>query len=214
MRPHRALWGAALISLLAALGCSDDSKTIVKSPRYTALSDSSFVVMNDGVLEISDFAGSVVVTPGPANAVDVAVEKWAAKQADLDAIDVEMLQLTNGVRVTATNPSQRSSVGVDLDVTIPTDMRPQIEVAGGEIAYRGPAQGESHFGVGGGSITLTLPADVNVEVSLTVGAGSVRVDFPVVGQVTGQSVNGVIGTGADGRIVAQVAAGSIIVESQ
>lgn len=211
MRPHHALGGAALIALLATLGCSDDSTTIVNAPRFTALSDSTFVVAADGVLEINDFAGTVTVTPGGANAVDVTVEKWAAKQADLNAIDVELVEVSNGVRITATNPMQRSQVGVDLDVAIPTDMRPVIEVGAGAIAYRGPAPGETHFGAGAGDITLTLPADVNVELSLTAGAGSVRVDFPVTGQVGDHAVNGVIGTGADGKIVAQVGAGNIVV---
>jgi hypothetical protein len=67
---------------------------------------------------------------------------------------------------------------------------------------------------GAGIITLRLPADVNVEIYLSVAAGTVRVDFPVVGQVNEHVVDGVIGTGADGRIVAQVGSGRIIVIPQ
>ena len=157
---------------------------------------------------------TVTVTPGAANVVDVVAEKWAGREQDLDAIELEMLALQNGVRITATNPLKLNGVWVDVDATIPLDMRPRIEVGAGDIAYRGPAQGETLFATGAGNITLTLPAGVNVEVLLSVGSGTVRVDFPVVGQVNDHVVDGVIGTGADGRIVAQVGAGSIVVESE
>jgi len=214
MRPQRALWGVALVSLAAALGCSDDSTTIVDARRYSAFSDSTFAVGDAAVLEVNNFAGTTTVIPGAANEAHIAVERWAANQSDLDAIEVAMVALANGVRITTTNPAGLSRVGVDLDATIPPDMQPRIETGAGEIRYRGPALGESRFAVAAGNITLRLPSDVDVELSLTASSGFVRVDFPVVGQVTERTVQGVIGTGADGKIIAQVGAGNIVVKPE
>lgn len=213
MKLGRAVWGLTLLSLVLALGCSDDS-TSVSSPRYSERSDSTFAVGDSSVLEISNFAGKVAVTPGNAGLVQVVAEKWAARQEDLDEIEVEMVELQNGVRIGTANPSGLDNVSVDLEVTVPGDARPTIQSGAGEIAYEGLAEGECTFSTGAGTLTLRLPPNVNAEVYLAVGAGTIRVDFPVVGRVTDHVVDGIIGTGTDGRIVAQVGAGQIIVTSQ
>ena len=59
------------------------------------------------------------------------------------------------------------------------------------------------------SVVLTFC--INVEVLLTVGAGTITIAFPVVGLVEEQRIDGIIGTGVDGRIEASVAAGEIVV---
>jgi hypothetical protein len=213
MNRVRALAGAALLLVISAFGCSDSS-TVVSNRVYSERSDSSFAVADSSVLEISNFAGRVNVSSGNPHVVDVVAEKWALRQEDLDKIDLEMLELQNGVSVTTANLLSLSNVSVDLGLTVPTDMRPTIQAGAGDIGYEGLAEGECFFATGAGTITLKLPPGVNVEVHLSVGAGTIRVDFPVVGQVNEHVVNGVIGTGADGRIVAHVGAGTIIVTSQ
>jgi hypothetical protein len=70
------------------------------------------------------------------------------------------------------------------------------------------------FNTGVGSVRLSLPADVNVQVELSAGTGSVTVEFPVDGQVSQHLVVGTIGTGQDGEIVAAVGVGSISVVRQ
>ena len=213
MNLGRIIWCVALFFLISALGCSEDSNS-VSSQGYSELLDSSFAVGDSSVLEISNFSGEVTVTTGALHVVHVVAEKLVERKGDLDEIEVEMVKLTNGVRVATANPSELNNVSVDLEVTIPTDMRPSLQAGAGDIIYEGQAEGECFFATGAGSITLKLPANVNVEVYLAVGAGAVSVDFPVVGQVKAQVVDGIIGTGADGRIVAQVGAGRITVNSQ
>jgi len=181
---------------------------------YSERSDSSFAVADSSVLEINDFAGNVTVAPGNPGVIHIVAEKWASRRADLDEIQVEMTELPNGVRVGATNPSGLSRVSVDVEAATPTDTRPIIQTAAGNIAYEGQGEGECSFATAAGSITLKLPADVNVEVHLSVGAGTIEVGFPVVGQVGEHAVDGTIGTGADGRIVAHVGSGKIVVISQ
>ena len=58
---------------------------------------------------------------------------------------------------------------------------------------------------------MVLTFCINVEVLLTVGAGTITIAFPVVGLVEDQRIYGIIGTGVDGRIEASVAAGEIVV---
>ena len=205
--------GVTVLSAFLALGCSDDS-TSVSSQRYSARLDSTFAVGDSSVLEISNFAGEVTVTPGNAGLVQVVAEKWAARQGDLNEITVDMVALQNGVHVEADNPSSLKSVSVDLEVTVPADIRPAVQVAAGSIAYEGLGEGECAFSTAAGSITLKLPPNIDAEVYLSAAAGRISIDFPVVGVVTEHLVDGVIGSGADGRIVATVGAGQIIVTSQ
>jgi len=209
----RAARSATLFLCVAALGCSDESVTVT-NPRYSAQSDSSFTVADSSALEISNFAGRVIVTPGSPGEVHVTVTRWAERTVDLAGIEVEMVELANGVRITTDNPSHLNGVSVDLEVTVPADTRPVLQNGAGEVSYTGRAEGTCVFGTAAGSITLRLPANVDVEVHLSVGAGTIRVDFPVVGTVEAHLVDGVIGTGADGRITAQVGAGSIVVTPQ
>lgn len=200
--------GALLLSILA-LGCSDDWNP-VSTQMYSAHVDSTLSVGDSSILEISGFAGNVSVTPGSPNLMHVVVTKWARREADLDSIDVTIVSTPNGVHVsTDVSPGLRG-VSADIDVTIPMNARPALQVGAGNIVYEGQAEGESFFATGAGNITLRLPDDVNVAVHLSVGAGTIRVEFPVVGQVSNHLVDGVIGTGANGVISAQTGAGNII----
>jgi len=213
MNRHRVILNVALILSMAALGCNDDPVS-VSSQTYSELSEGSFTVGDSGVLEVSNTAGKVEVLPGDSGVVHVVATKRAEQEEHLDQIAVEMVQLQNGVSVTTTSPSGLNNVSVDLEITVPSDMRPTLLNGAGGTIYEGRAKGECRFLTGAGSIELKLPADVNAEVSLSVGAGSIRVDFPVNGQVGENLVEGTIGTGADGRIEARVGAGNITVSRQ
>ena len=213
MNSVRGMCGAAFLLLVSVFGCSDDS-TPVSYRLFTARSDSTFTVGDSSTLEIGNFAGTTVVRTGDPGAVRVVAEKVARSTEDLGKIGVEMLQQQNGVRVTTDKPADLSNASVNVEVTAPGDARPSIQTGAGDVSYEGLAEGECFFATGAGTITLRLPPGVNVQVMLSVAAGSIQVDFPVVGQVNDHLVDGVIGTGADGRIVAQVGAGSIVVTSQ
>jgi len=213
MKRYKTAIGFAQVLLIAVLGCGEDS-TSVSSPRFSAVSDSSFTIGEAGAIEVGGFAGKVNVVSGDPGIVRVAVEKWAGQLEHLDQIEVELVEIPNGVRVTTTNSSQLNGVSVDLEIEVPQDTRPTLQLGAGEISYTGPAEGECQFGLGAGSITLRLPDDVNVEVHLSVGAGTISVDFPVVGQVSEHVVDGTIGTGADGNIAVGIGAGQIVVARQ
>ena len=165
-------------------------------------------------LRVSNFAGTVIVRQGSAGVINIVAIKRAARAEDLDQLDVQMVVLQNGVEVSATNSLQLTQVSVDFEITAPLDVQPVIEVAAGSIDYEGSGIGQNSFTVAAGSVAVRLPADVNVEVLLTVGAGTISIGFPVVGLVEDQRIDGIIGTGVDGRIEASVAAGEIMVIPQ
>jgi DUF4097 and DUF4098 domain-containing protein YvlB len=85
----------------------------------------------------------------------------------------------------------------------------RLDTGAGNVRYQGTPQGECRFETGAGNIVLTLPADTNVQVDLEAGVGNIDVDFVVDGRVTGQEVEGVIGSGAEGTIYARSGAGNI-----
>ena len=200
-----------LVIFLSA--CGDDS-TSTPVQGFSQRLEESFTVGDLSVLKVSNFAGKVILRQGSTGVINVVATKRAARAEDLDQLDVQMVALQNGVEVSATNSLQLIQVSVDFEITAPPDVQPLIQVAAGSIDYEGSGIGQSSLMIAAGSVTVRLPADVNVEVLLTVGAGTISIGFPVVGLVEDQRIDGIIGTGVDGRIEASVAAGEIVVSPQ
>ena len=204
---------AVLFLVIFLSACGDDS-TSTPVQGFSQRLEESFTVGDLSDLRVSNFAGTVIVRQGSAGVINIVAIKRAARAEDLDQLDVQMVVLQNGVEVTATNPLQLTQVSVDFEIRAPLDVQPVIQVAAGAIDYKGSGIGLSSFTTAAGSVTVRLPADVNVEVLLTVGAGTISIGFPVVGLVEDQRIDGIIGTGVDGRIEASVAAGEIMVIPQ
>jgi len=204
----------ALLVLPAVQGCSHGTSSITGVQRYSQTSDSSFVVGAQAVLDVSNFAGTTRVMPGNAGVIGVTAIRWAGRPDHLGGIQIEMESGSDTVRIRTTNPSALSGVSVDLDVSVPTGTRAVLGTGAGNLIYEGRPIGANAFSAGTGNITLRVPADVDVEVLLTVGTDTIDVDFPVTGQVGTRHVSGVIGTGLDGQIVANVGAGNILVRQQ
>jgi hypothetical protein len=79
----------------------------------------------------------------------------------------------------------------------------------GSLRYQGTPSGSSGFQSGAGSITLVLPADLDVAVDLETELGTVDVDHGVAGRVTRRQARGTIGSGDQGQITARSGVGSI-----
>jgi hypothetical protein len=85
-----------------------------------------------------------------------------------------------------------------------------LETGAGNIDYEGEPAGDCTFQTGTGSITLSLPEDLNAEVELTSGMGNVDVrGFDVEGQTSRTEVDGVIGSGEEATIEAHTGAGNV-----
>jgi hypothetical protein len=199
---------ATLAALVLILGCGGESSKPEPEP-FTESDDTSYSVAAACSLLVNDFVGSVAVSPGEAGVVRVTSTKRARSQADLDAIVIEIEHTQNRVSVVTHAPQGLQNVSVDLDIHAPPDAIPRLTSGVGSISYEGQAPGQTYFETGVGELTLALPVTVNVEVELTVGVGTIYLDFPVVGEVTEQHVDGVIGNGTGGRIRADVGVGDL-----
>ena len=144
----RSVFGLVLFLLMSALGCSEDSMS-PESPRYSSLSKFSFAVGDSSIIEVVNFAGSVVVVTGDPGAIRVAAEKRAAREEELDLIETDIVEIQRGVRVASTAPSGIPGFTLDLEITVPPDSRPAIQTGVGNISYVGRAPGESLFSTGG-----------------------------------------------------------------
>jgi hypothetical protein len=158
---------------------------------------------------VHNFVGGITIQPGPDDTIRVTATKWADSEANLDFIEVRIIEDPCNLSILTTNPSQLNDLAVDLDLIVPEDIRVLLYTGVGGIEYEGRGLGTNSFETGVGSIKLWLPAGVNVEVDLGVGVGGINVDFDVQGQVSNQRIVGVIGSGADGDIQGYTGVGSI-----
>lgn len=90
----------------------------------------------------------------------------------------------------------------------------RIGLGAGEITYEGRPAGSCRFETGVGAILLKLPEDLDVEVDVGTGLGSISVDYAVDGRVTTRDAWGVIGDGSQGSIFAHTGAGNVTLSQQ
>jgi hypothetical protein len=85
-----------------------------------------------------------------------------------------------------------------------------LDTGTGGIDYEGQPEGHCRFDTGAGGITLRLPADLEMELDLDTGAGSIDLGgFAVDGHVRRGEVKGRLGDGSQGSITADTGTGGI-----
>jgi DUF4097 and DUF4098 domain-containing protein YvlB len=152
----------------------------------------------DGGLEIE------VTSPRLLKNASVQLEITAPADTRLDiqlaAGNVEVCCLTSRVQaVTSAGNVEIRDAGGPVNV----------HATAGAITYEGTPQGDSSFSAITGAINLYLPADASVEVDLKTTVGDIDVKCDVAGRVTMRKVEGVIGSGDQGRIRADAQVGAI-----
>lgn len=190
-------------------------------------SEEAFAVGDAPNLKIDNFAGNVTVRTGPGGIVRVSATRKAWSRDDVGRIEVDVSERDGGLVIKTGRPASLTRASVELEIIVPAGTRLEVDTGAGNvdisdssgpidvhtgagsIHYQGAPKGECRFETGAGNIRLTLPADLNVQVDLQTGAGEIDVGFAVDGRVTGQAVQGVIGSGAEGTIYARTGAGNI-----
>lgn len=85
----------------------------------------------------------------------------------------------------------------------------RLSTGSGGVDYRGSPQGECRFTTGSGGINLRMPANLDAQIDLHTGSGSVQVAYPVQGLITRSDVQGTIGSGGPTTIFAETGSGGI-----
>ncbi|MFC2046034.1 DUF4097 domain-containing protein, partial [Chloroflexota bacterium] len=152
--------------------------------------DGGLVIKTEGLSSLKGTSVDMEITAPAGTRLDA---QTGAGNVDVDGITGEI--------------DAHSGAG-DLDVRGAASAA-SLDTGAGNIGYQGTPQGECRFETGAGNITLSLPADPNVQVDLDTGTGDIDVDFDVDGQVSRREVLGTIGSGAQGTIYAHTGAGNI-----
>jgi hypothetical protein len=225
MSSTRNLRAAAsiLFFVVSVVGCHEsttspcyDCGPAVIDGRYTEIVERQLTVDDGATVWVDDFVGTVKYRTGGGGTVRVVATKCAARRSDLDCIELTIIAHESGLDIRAANPAKIHNASVDLEITAPADAIPRIAAGVGDIDYRGHPRGACCFTTGVGSVRISLPADVNVAVELSVGVGTIFLGFPVDGVVSSPPnfVKGTIGNGGEGSVHATAGVGSIYLTRQ
>ena len=197
--------------MILMAGCGDDDNPTGPDGdnRVSTVEDQSFTVAVVPSIALVNAVGSISVRSGAVDNVRIVATKFAMSEADLDQIDVIMVEQDGQVQVTTSQPTGLDNSSVEFEVTAPAASQLDLRTGLGSIECESRPQEDSHFATGVGSVTLRLPADIEVTLELAVSVGSIDVEFPVNGEVSGNSVRGTIGSGSEATISANVGVGSI-----
>jgi hypothetical protein len=121
-------------------------------------------------------------------------------EADLSAGSVQLEDVRGEIEIRCAAGSITVS-GAEGNVRLENDA--------GSIVYEGQPQGDCHFKTNTGTIAISLLGAPNLEVDLHTSIGIIDVRCPVDGRISRRAVEGIIGTGDQGRIVARGGIGGI-----
>ena len=183
-------------------------------------------------VDISQEGDRVIVTtegrPGLGSA-SVRIEITAPKETSLDlhsGAGYVSVEGTAGQVRAHSNAGAIRIVGVQANIEASTNAgnmdvqgvkgRVRLQTNAGAIAYDGQPSGDCDFQTNAGSITLELPADLDMEIDLSTDTGTVTVAHEL-GRTESSSrahIRGTIGDGSGGEIRAHTNAGSVTVRER
>lgn len=137
--------------------------------RYSDTVEESFAVGETPTLSVDNFAGDVIVRTGESRTVRVAATKRAAREKDLDRIDVLMEERDGEVSVETDPPSGLKNVSVDLEITVPSGATVDLHTGAGDIIVR-DLDGDVRADSGAGDVDVR---GTTGEIDAHTGAGSI-----------------------------------------
>lgn len=136
---------------------------------YRERIEKTFEVGDAPSLDITNFAGSVTIRSGEEGVVHVVATKRASSRSRLDRVEVSMTERDGQVVIKTEEPSLRSNVSVDLEITAPAGSRVDIDTGAGSVDVRGiTGQIDIHNGAGTVDVRDALGA-----IRVDVGAGKI-----------------------------------------
>lgn len=185
---------AVFVPLLCAAvaGCSIN----LSAERHVSTEKKSFPVTGRAEVSLKTFDGPIEVTTWDRPEVAVTIERYAGSEAQAEALQVEVEQAGNSIRVEAIKPEKTIEVGfnggrgVKLIVSLPAESDLQAGTGDGSISAEGVRgtvalrtgdgavrakglSGNLTINTGDGSVTLE---GVSGRLDVSTGDGSVRVE--------------------------------------
>ena len=153
--------GVVLVLSLAACGGLKQ--------RYSDVVEQSFAVGDAPMLTVDNFAGDVSVHAGEGSAIRVVATKRAAREKDLERIEVRMNERDGAVEVVTDPPSGWKNVSVDLEITVPAGASVDLHTGAGDLIVR-DLQGAVRADNGAGDVDIRGTSGA---VDAHTGAGSI-----------------------------------------
>lgn len=139
--------------------------------RVEERTEQIFTVDEAPVLGVDNFAGDITVRPGESGQVRIVVTKRAANSNRLNAIDINMEERDDEVRIRASKPSGlTSNVSVDFEIYVPAGAELDLETGAGNVRVN-DVEGEVAAHTGAGNVQVE---GATGPVALDTGAGNVR----------------------------------------
>lgn len=151
-----------------------------------------------GNIDVSELGGTVLLDTGSGSLTIHRLD--GSLEADTGSGGVVMKEVRGDIE------AHTGSGGMEV---YEAEGRVQLDTGSGGIRYEGKPEGDCRFETGSGSITLVLPAELDMKVELSTGSGGISVEYDVMGRMTRTEVSGIIGGGGEGLIDAHTGSGSI-----
>ncbi len=151
---------ALLITTVALLLVACEASS---AQKYSHTRAECFVVDDAPTLTIDNFYGDVTVSDGEEGTIEVVTSKRAAREMDLERIEVEITQRGSDLEIRTGIPSDLNNISADLEITAPTDTQVDLQNGGGDVSIIGIA-GRVRAVTGGGDIEVweaQSPLDVH-----------------------------------------------------
>ncbi len=139
--------------------------------KYSEVEEQTFTVGNSPTLQVENFAGDVTLRIGESETMRVIATKRAARESNLDDIDVDIVERENGLEIKTDPPSGLKNVSVNLEITVPADSSVKLHTGAGEITVPG-LEGRVEVDTGAGEIEIR---DVRGTIEAHTGAGEIDV---------------------------------------
>ena len=208
---------ALILCLLAASGAAAGEQQRARSrraqPAATEPADRDrrvFTVSAGSALDVSNIAGEVRVSAGPADAIVVETERRGRSTGD--DVRLEMRQIGNRVVVRVTGArSSRTTSTIDITVTAPRDAAVAARSVSGDVVVTG-LDGEARLETVSGNVEVTRAPNVTLAKTVS-GTVTVR-ESASAGTMTLGTVSGsVVGTALKARgIDATTVSGAVQLE--
>ena len=137
--------------------------------RYSAVVEKSFAVGAAPTLTVDNFAGDVTVRSGASGSIRVVATKRAAREKDLERIEVMINERDGTLEVETDPPSGLKNVSVDIEITAPTGTHVDLHTGAGDVIVR-DLDGDVRADSGAGDVDIR---GTSAAIDAHTGAGSI-----------------------------------------